>query len=276
MRVLALSPGSLQQQLERLPALAAAADQLEASLQVACDPSHLGLWSMLPAVKKVIPFPFDATPNLSDWANLLGLVREPDFQACLNFATGRQVNLMLSMSHIPMRVATEGFASTASATVEAGWTPQKLEVFLSPMGVSLNADAFRLSLPADAMEKARSAQPSGDGPLLLLAPGAFPGDWPQERWASLPETIRNKLPQLRSLVLQNDLPVAERAAAVACADVVLSSCSLTQLMATYCGLPLVALGAKADQLPEREMIRRLDSEDLSSLSVSDVMQALGF
>ena len=276
MRVLALSPGSLQQQLERLPALAAAADQLEASLQVACDPSHLGLWSMLPAVKKVIPFPFDATPNLSDWANLLGLVREPDFQACLNFATGRQVNLMLSMSHIPMRVATEGFASTASATVEAGWTPQKLEVFLSPMGVSLNADAFRLSLPADAMEKARSAQPSGDGPLLLLAPGAFPGDWPQERWASLPETIRNKLPQLRSLVLPTNLPVAERAAAVACADVVLSSCSLTQLMATYCGLPLVALGAKANQLPEREMIRRLDREDLSSLTVSDVMQALGF
>ena len=276
MRVLALSPGSLQQQLERLPALAAAADQLEASLQVACDPSHSALWTMLPAVKKVIPFPFEADPNLSDWANLLGLVREPDFQACLNFATGRQVNLMLSMSHIPMRVATEGFASTASATVEAGWTPQKLEVFLSPMGVSLNADAFRLSLPADAMEKARSAQPSGDGPLLLLAPGAFPGDWPQERWASLPETIRNKLPQLRSVVLPTNVPVAERAAAVACADVVLSSCSLTQLMATYCGLPLVALGAKADQLPEREMIRRLDREDLSSLTVSEVMQALGF
>ena len=231
---------------------------------------------MLPAVKKVIPFPFEATPNLSDWANLLGLVREPDFQACLNFATGRQVNLMLSMSHIPMRVATEGFASTASATVEEGWTPQKLEAFLSPMGVSLNADAFRLSLPADAMEKARSAQPAGDGPLLLLAPGAFPGDWPEERWTTLPDTIRSKLPQLRSMVLPTNQPVTERAAAVACADVVLSSCPLTQLIATYCGLPLVALGAQADQLPQRDVIRRLESEDLSTLSVSDVMQALGF
>ena len=231
---------------------------------------------MLPAVKKVIPFPFEADPNLSDWANLLGLVREPDFQACLNFATGRQVNLMLSMSHIPMRVATEGFASTASATVGAGWTPQTLEAFLSPMGVSLNADAFRLSLPAEAMEKARSAQPAGDGPLLLLAPGAFPGDWPEERWTSLPQTIRGKLPQLRSLVLPTEMPVVERAAAVACADVVLSSCALTQLIATYCGLPLVAMGAEADQLPQRDMIRRLDSEDLTALSVSDVMQALGF
>ena len=144
------------------------------------------------------------------------------------------------------------------------------------MGVSLNADAFRLSLPADAMDKARSAQPSGDGPLLLLAPGAFPGDWPQERWTTLPDAIRSKLPQLRSMVLPTDRPVTERAAAVACADVVLSSCPLTQLIATYCGLPLVALGAQADQLPQRDVIRRLESEDLSTLSVSDVMQALGF
>ena len=82
--------------------------------------------------------------------------------------------------------------------------------------------------------------------------------------------------QLRSMVLPTDRPVTERAAAVACADVVLSSCPLTQLIATYCGLPLVALGAQADQLPQRDVIRRLESEDLSTLSVSDVMQALGF
>jgi hypothetical protein len=77
-------------------------------------------------------------------------------------------------------------------------------------------------------------------------------------------------------VLPADLPVAQRSAAVACADVVLSSCPLTQLIATYCGLPLVALGATTDQLPQRDVIRRLESKDLASLSVADVMQALGF
>ena len=71
------------------------------------------------------------------------------------------------------------------------------------------------------------------------------------------------------------MPV-RKAAAVACADVVLSSCPITQLLASYCGLPLVALGARADQLPQREVIRRLESSDLSSLSDADVMQALGF
>ena len=276
MRVLALSPGSLQQQLERLPALAATAEQLQASLQVACDPSHMGLWKLLPAVEKVIPFPFDTTPNLADWANLLGLVREPDFQACLNFATGRQVNLMLSMSHIPTRIATEGFSSTAQAEIQAGWLPQQLQAFLTPIGVKLQADDFRLSLSAKAMEAARERQPSGDGPLLLLAPGALPGDWPLDRWTSLPDTIRAKLPQLRSQLLAPETPVSEKAAAVACADVVLSSCPITQLLATYCGLPMVALGAKPDQLPPRDVIRRLEGPDLTALSDADVMQALGF
>ena len=60
------------------------------------------------------------------------------------------------------------------------------------MGVKLQADHFRLSLSTKAMDAARERQPSGDGPLLLLAPGAFPGDWPQERWTALPDTIRSK------------------------------------------------------------------------------------
>ena len=128
------SPGSLQLQLERLPALAAVAEQLEAQIQVACEPAHRALWSLLPAVEKVIPFPFAGDPNLAEWANLLGLVREPDFQACLNFAAGRQVNLMLSMSHIPVRVATEGFSSTTQAKINSGWLPQELQAFLTPMG----------------------------------------------------------------------------------------------------------------------------------------------
>ena len=105
MRLLVLSPGTAQQQLERMPAIAACAKELGASIQVACSPAYLSLWTLLPSVEKIIPFDFSASLTMADWANLLGSVREPDFQVCLNFAEGRQVNLMLSMSHIPTRVS---------------------------------------------------------------------------------------------------------------------------------------------------------------------------
>jgi ADP-heptose:LPS heptosyltransferase len=239
------------------------------------EPAHRALWTLLPAVEKVIPFPFAGDPNLAEWANLLGLVREPDFQACLNFATGRQVNLMLSMSHIPVRVATEGFSSTALVSTDQGWKPQRLASFLKPLGLTLKADDFRLSLPAEAMEAARQRQPPGEGPLLLLAPDESASDWPEERWQSLPEKIRERLPQLRCEVLTPQAPFAQRAAAVACADVVLSSCAITQLLSAYCGLALVAMGSSTDALPSRDVIRVLPG-DRRGLSTEEVMKALGF
>ena len=142
---------------------------------MACSPAYLSLWTLLPSVEKIIPFDFSASLTMADWANLLGSVREPDFQVCLNFAEGRQVNLMLSMSHIPTRVSEAGFASTAMASQAEGWSAQRLSGFLAPIGLSLDAAAFRISLPAALMNSARERQPQGDGPLLLLQPAETPG-----------------------------------------------------------------------------------------------------
>ncbi|WP_115070021.1 glycosyltransferase family 9 protein [Synechococcus sp. UW179B] len=276
MRVLVLSPGTAQQQLERMPAIAACANALGASIQVACSPAHRSLWTLLPSVEKIIPFDFSAAQTMADWANLLGCVREPDFQVCLNFADGRQVNLMLSMSHIPTRVAEAGFASTATASQAEGWSAQRLSGYLAPLGLSLDAAAFRISLPAALMSQARERQPQGDGPLLMLQPTAMAGDWPSERWKQLPLTIKAKLPGLRTIHLGDESSLSERAAQIACADVVLTSCPVTSLLATFCGVPLVALGLADDQLPERDVIRHLGNDDLRSLSEADVLEAMGF
>ena len=277
MRVLALSPGSLEDQLDRLPALAEICRKLNATLQVACDPQQAAPWKLLPCLEKLLPFSFEANPTLADWANLLGCVREPDFQVCINFAEGQQVNLMLSMSHIPKRLAVAGFACTDTVSVGPGWTAQRLAPFLQALGLELEADQFRLPLAAGILEEAREALPSGDGPLLLLSPSETGNDWPASEWHKLPDTIKSRLPALRSMVLPAQLSLTKRAAQIACADVVLSSCPVSQRLAAYCGTPLVALGAAAMDLPERSEIRCLGRpEDLATLQSSDVLTALGF
>ena len=60
MRVLALSPGPVQDQLDRLPALAAVAEELGAMVQVACDPTCREAWELLPGFDKVIPINFES------------------------------------------------------------------------------------------------------------------------------------------------------------------------------------------------------------------------
>ena len=227
MRALFLIPGNGVSQLQALPAVAATAQQLNFQIQVACGLGVAGVWKLLPAVEKVLPFSF-SDASLADWANLLGSVREPDFQACVNLAGGRQVDLMLSMSHIPTRVAAAGFSATQRVTpASGGWPDQALEVYLRPMGVSLDANAFRLSLPPKALSEATAALPSGDGPMLLMAPSGSEGDWPAQQWQQLPERIRSSLPSLRCHEVPPASPSAEpllaRAALAAASDVVLAS-----------------------------------------------------
>ena len=276
MRVLFLVPGAMEAQLQVLPAAARVAEALQAQIQVACAPSAAGIWSLLPAVEKLIPFDFTANPTLADWANLLGNVREPDFQACINLASGRQVDLMLSMSHIPNRVATGGFSATSCVQPEAGWPAQAMASFLRPLGVSLDADAFRLALPKAALDQAAAELPAGEGPALLLAPAGGADDWPAAGWQQLPELVRNRLPDLRVVQADPKARALARAAQIASCDVVLSSDPVTTELALLTGVPLVALGRAAIQLPARESVQAVgEPGHLVQLEAAEVLKGLG-
>jgi ADP-heptose:LPS heptosyltransferase len=279
MRVLFLIPGSSTTQLQAIPAVAATASHLAATVQVACRPEAAAVWKLLPAVEKVLPFAFEAAPSLADWANLLGAVREPDFQACVNLASGWPLDLLLSLTHIPTRVAAGGFSATTTVRPPAGgWPNQALQTWLRPMQVPLDAESFRLSLPRSALDAATAALPSGTGPVLLLAPQpvAGPGDWPAEHWRDLPATIRTRLPDLRPVQAREDGTPLEHAAQVGAADVVLSSDPFTTELALLTGTPVVALGRSPDTLPSRPGVKGLGAPGaLAGLSVPEVLTALG-
>ena len=276
MRVLFLVPGGLEEQLHSLPAAAEVARGLDAQIQVACAPAAASAWSLLPAVEKLIPFDFNGNPTLADWANLLGNVREPDFQACINLASGRQVDLMLSMSHIPTRVAAGGFSATSTVTAESGWPAQAMAAYLKPLGLTLDAYSFRLGLPKPALEQAAAQWPAGQGPALLLAPAGGASDWPPSRWQHLTEQVRAKLADIRVVTSNSRAKLLERAALVASCDVVLSSDPVTTELALLAGMPLVALGRPAATLPNREGVQSVGQPgQLDQLESAAVLTALG-
>ena len=276
MRALFLIPGGSSQQLQSFAAVAAVADQLHADVQVVCPLAAVPLWSLHPAVERAMPFSYEQA-TLADWANLMGSVREPDFQVSLNLAPSRQMDLMLSMSHIPTRVASGGFSATERITpIEGGWANQAFEAFLRPIGVRLEADSFRLPIAPADLEAASAALPSGDGPALLLAPSGAGGDWPAQQWQDLPAKIRSKLPNLRTLAGTRAGDMRKRAAQIASADVVLASDPVAIELALLLGLPLVALGRDGASLPSRAGVQGLGSAaNLSQLGDAEVLAALG-
>ena len=262
MRVLFLIPGAPQEQLRLLPIAARVARQLSATLQVACPAASASVWALLPEVEKVLPFGFNSDVSLAEWTNLLGSIREPDFQACLNFAEGWNINLLLSLSHIPVRVARGGFACTAPLGQAA--EPQD---FLKPLGLSMPEEPFRLCLPAPALQKAVAQLPTGNGPLLVLAPTGQPDDWPEQGWRELEQEVPQKLATARVWRLRAGSPL-QQAAQVASADVLVSTAPSAQLLASYSGVSLVdplALNGTAKDQPTTS-----DQPDTSK-----VLQALG-
>jgi ADP-heptose:LPS heptosyltransferase len=275
MRALFLIPGDSSRQLQAFPAVGAVASQLQAEVQIVCPPATVSLWGLHPGVSRAIPFNFEAA-TLADWANLLGTIREPDFQLCINRATGRQVDLMLSMSHIPTRIAARGFSATQRVQeAENLWPCQAWQAWLQPIGVALEADSFRLTLPPAELSRAAAELPAGDGPVLLMAPSGGSGDWPREHWQALPGLIRRTLPNLRTLEAGSG-SFREQAARIASSDVVLASEATTIDLAILLGLPVVALGRTAAELPARPGVQGLGrAGQLESLASDEVLTALG-
>jgi hypothetical protein len=189
------------------------------------------------------------------------------------------VDLMLSMSHIPNRVAAGGFSATEKVQVRQDlWHAQALEAYLRPLGVALDAAAFRLSLPQAALDKVLGSLPPGDGPMLLLAPSATSGDWPASAWQELPGRIAASVSGLRCRQVAPAAPsaLADHAALVAVSDVVLASDPPTTELALLSGTPVVALGRASDSLPDRSGVQGLGSAgQLRDLPADDVLQALG-
>jgi hypothetical protein len=186
------------------------------------------------------------------------------------------VDLMLSMSHIPNRVAAGGFSATSTVTPGSGWPAQALAAYLKPLGLELDAAAFRLPLPKAALSQAAAELPAGSGPALLLAPSGDASDWPASRWQALPAQVRTKLPDVRIVEARRGGSLLERAAQLASCDVVLSSDPISCELALLAGMPLVAIGARPEQLPNRQGVQAVgDAGDLPSLSDAAVLQALG-
>ncbi len=284
MQVLALLPGGEEDQLQALPALAALEKQLPAQLQVVCPAGAAGIWTLLPGVQHCIPFAFGQRWSLADWANLLGSVRELDVQVSLNLSTDWSVDLLLSLSRIPIRVASGGFSLTEQVQRPTGWRSQGLEAWLKPLGVRFDANAYRLPLAKKVLMDAREALPAGDGPLLLLAPGPSQG-WTPEQWREFGAITRQEIPSVRLLWLSQEgehpagtqpsmaATVVEEAAAVASVDVVLSDHPRLAQLAVLTGTALVAPGMDDPRrLPQRDVIKPLPP--LKQLRPEDLLQVL--
>ncbi|MFZ9738352.1 MAG: glycosyltransferase family 9 protein [Prochlorotrichaceae cyanobacterium] len=210
MHILALVPGGIGNQILFFPTLETLKQTYpEAAIDVITEPSTVGIYRIYPQVRRAIPFDFSDRNSLADWSNLLGVIREQEYEIVLSAQPGWDIGLLLWLSGIPNRVgyAQSGnlFLSAAIAEPSTPYRAERYHALTQGLGLTTPCPTPRLRIPrkdlewGEAEQKRLGATESG---YLLLYPQDDPDPYPAQNWQILVKKLQEHQPDLPVWVVQ--------------------------------------------------------------------------
>ncbi len=219
-RILALVPGGIGDQILFFPTLSGLRQQYpKAEIEVMTEPRSVGAYEVCPSVDKVLTFPFKEQASLGDISDLLGRIRERQYDAVVSLGRSFLIRILLWLTGIPKRV---GYAASGQGLP---WltdpVPLKEEQYAAGMYLDL-LQGFGLSLPTQPPQIQVNQQaldwcqqecqrlfqaPQAD--YVLLHPGAsqlsiekgIQKIYPVAKWVQIVQSFRQQRPELPLVVL---------------------------------------------------------------------------
>lgn len=211
MRVLALVPGGMEAQLSFFPAIHQIKTSFEnAEVSVVAASDATAIYQLSKEVAEVVPYGFAASNSPADWANLLGIVRDREFEVVLTLTDSWSIALLLWLSGVPTRL---GYGSTANDLLLTATVPRSAESayygdLLSLIKVASSPATFSVNVPrADLNVVETMRQGSGlENGYVLVYPGPTPGDttYPTDSWIAILKDFQQRQPGMPLALLQID------------------------------------------------------------------------
>ncbi|MEO0521172.1 MAG: glycosyltransferase family 9 protein [Cyanobacteria bacterium P01_A01_bin.116] len=225
MRILALVPGGISEQLLFFPALEDIKKAYpNAEIGVVVDPRAASAYRVSKIVDTVVPFAFSSSNSPSDWANLLGLIRDREYEVVLSTDTKWGMGLLLWLSGVPTRItydstATPWFYTATVPDVSGDSTQYKAQHYynlLSAIDIQGSPHSPTINLPEGDLAWAntlRDRQNLKDGYVLM-----YPGPeghrqkdaadaskfYPTDSWHAVIKDFREKQPDMPIVLLQTN------------------------------------------------------------------------
>lgn len=218
--ILTLVPGGIGDQLLFFPTLKQLKQTYpDAEIAVVVEPRAKGAYRASPYLHdgslSVIPFDFKDRNGPADWGNLLGIVRDREYDAALSLGRRWTVGLFLWVTGIPTRV---GYGKTGSWFLTDP-VPLKSEQYAAQMyhdlvrglGIAAPCPKMEVTLLKEDIEWAEAQQQQlevaesgyvllhGGSSQLALTKG-LDKIYPVERWATVLKGIRERQPDLPIVV----------------------------------------------------------------------------
>jgi ADP-heptose:LPS heptosyltransferase len=215
MRVVALVPGGIGEQILFFATL----DDLKrsyanAQIDVVVEPRSKAVYQVSKSVHEVFTFDFKDRNSLADWGNLVGTIRDREYDAVITVNQSWLVGLLLWLTGIPRRIGYQGKGAVFLTDTVPFKSDQYLAAtyhdLLQPLGINSPCPEVRLNLPKPDLEWAQKEQKRlgihETGYILIYGYSSqLPPDdnYPVEHWQEIIQECQNKQPDLPVVVIKD-------------------------------------------------------------------------
>lgn len=215
MQVLALVPGGLSEQLLFFPTLERIKQAFpNAEISVVAEPAATAAYRVSKIVDMTIPYSFGKNNSPADWANLLGIVRDREYEVVITATSDWATALLLWLSGIPTRIGYKGGANDLFLNATVPLKTEQYQAFqfhdlLVPLQLSGPCPETSINVPQSDIgwvEHQLQAQGIGDQGYVLIYPGPAEGSqndiYPVENWIAIAQDFQKRQPGLPLVLLQ--------------------------------------------------------------------------
>lgn len=220
-RVLALVPGGIDNQILFFPTLDdLRRHYLQVEVDVVVEPRSRSAYRLCQAVNKVVPFDFADRNSLADWGNLLGNIREREYDAVLSPGQPWGARLLLWVTGIPTRIGYSGGSGEFMLThpipsKTEQYTAEMYHDLLAGLGITTPCPEVTINVPQKDIEWAEAEQKrlgllAENGNYVLIHDGSHPlayskevdKIYPVENWQKIIRDFQQRQPDLPLVVVQ--------------------------------------------------------------------------
>jgi ADP-heptose:LPS heptosyltransferase len=215
MHVLVLVPGGISDQLLFFPTLEHLKQTFPmAEISVVTEPSAAAAYRVSKVVQSTIPYSFGKNNSPADWANLLGIVRDREYEVVITTTQDWATGLLLWLSGIPTRIGYQSGVNTLFLTATVPAKTEQYQAFqchdlLLPLEVQGPCPDPSINVPQSDItwvESQIQSQGIGDQGYVLMYPGPAEGAkedaYPPKQWIEIIQDFQKRQPGLPLVLLQ--------------------------------------------------------------------------
>ncbi len=214
-QILVLVPGGVGDQILFFPTLEDLKTAYpQAQIDVVVEPRATGAYRLCKHVRRVIPFDYKANNSLADWSNILGVIREQEYDLALSLGRRWGVRFFLWLTGIPVRVGYGRGRGLLTQTV-----PLKAEQYaahmyhdlLGGLGIHTPCPSLQVTVPQADLDwaEAEKGRLEVSGYLLVHGGASYLSRalgidkiYPPRNWQVIIQDFQKRQPQISPVLIE--------------------------------------------------------------------------